>query len=252
MKQLNLLAGIDLGSGYIKIYIGDIRGKASSRFLFSSIDEFKKSLKNLNIRRDFISTTGHLKNLIDSKYSFSEIEALDMGFKSLKVKKGTIIDIGNQDIKILLYNDGILRNTKISRRCASGTGSFLDFIIYKLSLNKNKINSLAKKTKEYYPLNSYCTVFASYEIIEMLNKKIKKEVLVRSLFYSMALRLQELAPFEEPIILTGGVVENYPIFYEVLEDLFKLKLKKIKNPQFFQAKGAYLLLIEELKKWKNI
>ncbi len=252
MKQLNLIAGIDLGSGYIKIYMGDIKGKSSSRFLFSSKDEFNKFLKNLKIKGDFIASTGHLKNLIDSKYSFSEIKALDWGFQSLRIKKGTIIDIGSQDIKILLYNNGKLINTKISRRCATGTGSFLDFIIYKLSLNKNRINSLAKKTKEYYPLNSYCTVFASYEIIEMLNKKIKKEVLVRSLFYSMAERLQELTPFEEPVILTGGVVENYPIFYEILEDLLKIKLKKIKNPQFFQAKGAYLLLIEELKKWKNI
>lgn len=248
MKQLkkdDLICAIDLGSSYIKVLSGNLKGEVKKKYIFPSSFEIQKFIKKEKFK--FVSSTGHLKNLIETKYNYSEIKALHFSIKNLQEKKGTLIDIGGQDLKVLSFEDGKIISSKINRRCASGTGSFLDFISFKLNLKKEVLNKLAGKTKEYYPLNSYCTVFSSFEIIEMLNKKVKKEVISRSLFYSMALRIYEMGPFKEPVFLSGGVVQHFPVFYDVFSDVFKLKIKKLKDPQFFQAKGAYLLILDDLK-----
>jgi len=245
LKKDNLIAVFDLGSSYTKILISNLDGKIKEKFLFPSSLNLKEKLKKRNFK--YIAKTGHLKNLVDTNFVYPEAKALHFSINSLKEKKGTLIDIGGQDLKIFTFEEGKIISSKINRRCASGTGSFLDYISFKLNLKKEDLNNLAKKTKEFYPLNNYCTVFSSYEIIEMLNKKIKIEVIVRSLFYSMALRIYEMGPFFEPLILSGGVVQHFPVFYEILSEIFKLNIKKIKDPQFFQAKGALLLLLNDLK-----
>ncbi len=247
MKQLkknSLIASFDLGSSYTKIITGNLNGKIKGKFLCPSSFKLEKLLKK---NYKYISATGHLRNLVNTNFIYSEAKSLNFALNSLKEKEGTIIDIGGQDLKVFIFEKGKIISSKINRRCASGTGSFLDFIFYKLNLKKEDINKLAKKTKEFYPLNSYCTVFSSYEIIEMLNKKIKIEAIVRSIFYSLALKIYEMGPFKEPIIITGGVVHHFPFFYEIFSEEFKLKVKRIKDPQFFQAKGAYLLLLKDLK-----
>lgn len=225
--------------------IGNKKGKILDKYLYPSSFEVDKFLKNKKIK--LFCTTGHLKNILDSKFNYSEVKALITSINNLKEKEGTLIDVGGQDLKILNFEAGKIISSKINRRCASGTGSFLDFISHKLNLNKDELNKLAGKTKEFYPLNSYCTVFSSFEIIEMVSKRVKIEVIARSLFYSMALRIYELGPFKEPVFLSGGVAQHFPVFEEVLEEVLKIKIKKIKDPQFFQAKGALLLLLEDLK-----
>lgn len=247
-RKTDLIAAIDLGSSYTKIVYGNLSGKIKESFLCSSSFEIEKILNNRKMKNlRFVSATGHLKNLIATEYHYSEARALCYAFNLLNEKNGTLIDFGGQDLKIFTFKDGRNLNSKINRRCSAGTGSFLDFISFKLSLKKEELNKLAGKTKKYYPINNYCTVFASFEIIEMLNKKIKKEEIIRGIFHSMAMRIYELGPFEEPVFFSGGVVEHYPVFYEILGEVLKLKIKKIEDPQFFQAKGAFFLLKDELK-----
>lgn len=245
LKRDDLICAIDLGSSYTKILIGDLKGNIKGKFVHPSFKDVQKFLKKYKFK--YTASTGHLKDLVETEYHFSEARALHFSFLNLKEKRGSLIDIGGQDLKILIFEDGKILNSKINRRCASGTGSFLDFISYKLGLKKDDLNKLAKKTKEFYPLNSYCTVFSSFEIVEMINKKVKIETIVRSLFYSMALRIYELGPFKEPIFLSGGVAQHFPVFSEILEEVVKLKVIKLKDPQFFQAKGAYHLLLNDLK-----
>lgn len=250
MKQLrknDLIAAIDLGSSYSKIVFGDLSGKIKEHLLIPSNFELEKELnKKISKKAKYVISTGHLKNLLDTKYVFNEAKILTYAFTLLNKKNGTLIDIGGQDLKVFIFQNGKLISSKINRRCASGTGSFLDFLSFKLSLEKEKLNELCLKTKKFYPINNYCTVFSSFEIIEMLNKKIKKEEIVRGVFHSMAMRIYELGPFFEPIYLTGGVVQNYPAFYDVMQDVFITKIEKIKDPQFFQAKGLYFFFLKNL------
>lgn len=249
MKQLRkneLIAAIDLGSSYSKIVLGDLSGKIKEHLLIPSNFELEKELNNKILKKaKYAVSTGHLKGLANTKYVFNEAKTLSFAFSLLNEKNGTLIDIGGQDLKILFFQNGELISSKINRRCASGTGSFLDFLSFKLSLKKEKLNELCSKTKIFYPINNYCTVFSSFEIIEMLNKKGKKEEIIRGIFHSMAMRIYELGPFFEPIFLTGGVVQHYPAFYDVIEEVFKTKIEKIKNPQFFQARGLYYFFLNK-------
>ena len=247
MKQLkknDLIAAIDLGSSYSKIVLGNFSGKIKENLLIPSNFELEKELNNKILKKaKYVISTGHLKSLANTKYVFNEAKILTFAFSLLNEKKGTLIDIGGQDLKVFLFENGNVLSSKINRRCASGTGSFLNFLSFKLSINKEKLNELCLKTKKFYPINNYCTVFSSFEIIEMLNKKIKKEEIARGIFHSMAMRIFELGPFLEPVFLTGGVVQHYPAFYDVMEEVLKTKIKKIKNPQFFQARGLYFFFL---------
>ncbi|MHC4180631.1 MAG: acyl-CoA dehydratase activase, partial [Planctomycetota bacterium] len=62
----------------------------------------------------------------------------------------TVIDIGAQDSKIIHLDDGGRRRSfKMNRKCAAGTGAFLEEIAHRLDLPLSELNGLAERsTKE--------------------------------------------------------------------------------------------------------
>jgi len=75
--------------------------------------------------------------------------------------KETVIDIGAQDSKIIHLDDhGFRTSFRMNRKCAAGTGAFLEEIAYRLDLSLSDLNGLAERsTKESDVI--VCTVFDS-------------------------------------------------------------------------------------------
>ena len=65
----------------------------------------------------------------------------------------TVIDIGAQDSKVIHLDDqGRRTSFKMNRKCAAGTGAFLEEIAYRLDLPLSELNGLAERsTKEVDP-----------------------------------------------------------------------------------------------------
>ena len=74
----------------------------------------------------------------------------------------TVIDIGAQDSKVIhLDETGKRDNFKMNRKCAAGTGAFIEEIAYRLDLDISELNNLAEQSSNEESLGSFCTVFAA-------------------------------------------------------------------------------------------
>ncbi|MGE5357906.1 MAG: acyl-CoA dehydratase activase, partial [Bacteroidales bacterium] len=72
----------------------------------------------------------------------------------------TIVDIGGQDAKVIrLDENGRRMSHKMNRKCAAGTGSFLEEIALRLGVAIGDLRQLASGHGEELELGSFCTVF---------------------------------------------------------------------------------------------
>jgi predicted CoA-substrate-specific enzyme activase len=68
----------------------------------------------------------------------------------------SIIDIGGQDNKIIKLDDAGLRiDFKMNRKCAAGTGAFLEEMALRLTIPLEEMNAQAARSTEMVKLGSY-------------------------------------------------------------------------------------------------
>jgi predicted CoA-substrate-specific enzyme activase len=250
-------AGIDIGTSYIKIVIinekndivGSFIGRTGADLNKSIIDNFDSALSSASISRDSIkytTATGFGRNNVSfADCVKTEISAHAKGAFHFFPKKITIIDIGGQDTKIIKVDSkGKTIGFKMNRKCAAGTGSFLEEIAYKLNIPVNEMNTLASKSSKDTALGSFCTVFASTEILTRIKEGEKTEDMVKSAFESVAKRVIEMDTLEGTIILTGGVVKYNKIILKILEKYLETKILTPPDSQLNGAFGAALFAKE--------
>ena len=104
----------------------------------------------------------------------------------------------------------------MNRKCAAGTGSFLEEIAYKLNIPLSEMNNLASKSDKEAALSSFCTVFASTEIITRIKEGERIEDMVKSAFESIAKRVIEMDTLLGIVVATGGVVTYNDILLKIL------------------------------------
>jgi len=154
----------------------------------------------------------------------------------------TVVDIGGQDNKIIrLAATGQRADFKMNRKCAAGTGAFIEEIALRLNLNLEDMNALSQKSDKAVKLSSFCTVFAKTEILAHLRQGVPVEQIVRGAFLSVITRVMEMAPLDGAVVLTGGVVAHNPTIAEILAKKLGHEVNVPPNPQFTGALGAALM-----------
>lgn len=153
----------------------------------------------------------------------------------------TVIDIGGQDNKIIHLDDmGRRREFRMNRKCAAGTGAFIEEIALRLGLGLHELDGLAGATQTPVTLGSFCTVFAKTEILSHLRRGEPVEGIVRGAFVSVADRILEMDPFDGEVMATGGVVAHNPVIVEILSQRLGRPVAVPEAPQFTGALGAAL------------
>ncbi|MFA5793571.1 MAG: acyl-CoA dehydratase activase [Candidatus Brocadiia bacterium] len=162
-------------------------------------------------------------------------------FISADSNSRTIIDIGGQDNKMIRIDaSGRILNFRMNRKCAAGTGAFLEEIAYKMDIPLPELNRLAKLSTKPIELGSYCTVFTATEILSKIREGIKKEDIVCGVFRSIIKRIIEMDPLTDDVILTGGVIAHNDIIKELLSKTLNKDILVPADPQFTGALGAAL------------
>ncbi len=259
MKLLNKkrFIGVDVGSATTKVVIIEEDSKIISASVIDSGTDLKKSsetclkdaVKKADISKDalsYIISTGYgRKNVEYSNETKTEISCHGKGAFYYFPKKTTIIDIGGQDNKIIKLDDqGRIINFKMNRKCAAGTGAFLEEIARKLNITIDKMDAIARKATKDIRINSYCTVFASTEILEKIRAGESVEDMVKGAFNSVVNRVLEMESFTENVVVTGGVMEYNPILADILEERLGFKVLIPPRPQIIGAFGAALFAKE--------
>ncbi|MBL0211047.1 MAG: ATPase [Holophagaceae bacterium] len=158
----------------------------------------------------------------------------------------TLIDIGGQDNKIVkLDQNGRRSSFKMNRKCAAGTGAFLEEMSYRLDVPLEDMDGLARASKEMVKLGSYCTVFSATEVLENIRNGKNVTDIVKGLFYSVIKRVLEMDQPTEKVVMTGGVVAHNAYIVEMAEEMLGRPVLRPDYPQLAGAMGAAIYAINE-------
>jgi (R)-2-hydroxyacyl-CoA dehydratese activating ATPase len=157
----------------------------------------------------------------------------------------TVIDIGGQDNKVIqLDEEGRRINFKMNRKCAAGTGAFLEEMALRLDIPLAEMNRLAVQSTDVVELGSFCTVFSATEVLEKIRQGRMVSDIVKGLFLSVLKRVMEMDLLSERVVMTGGVVAYNPYLITMMESLIHRPVLVPEHPQLTGALGAALFALE--------
>ncbi|MCX5762221.1 MAG: acyl-CoA dehydratase activase [Gemmatimonadetes bacterium] len=152
-----------------------------------------------------------------------------------------VIDIGGQDAKVIrLDASGHRLSHRMNRKCAAGTGSFLDEIALRLGIETAALDVLAAQSTEEFELSSFCTVFAGTELLTLIRAGRRPSDLAMAAYRSLMKRVIAMDVFDGRVVATGGVVAYHPTMVALLSEALHVEVTVPPHPQEMGAFGAAL------------
>lgn len=236
--------GIDLGSSYTKGVLVDENNRMIAYHCVKSGYNFNnassKIISHFSETYEIeypVYTCGYGREQLQVPFiSNSELIALSKAVYEIYKRSCSIIDIGGQDTKFVQVNSlGQVEKFKMNRKCAAGTGSFLEEIAFRLDVTPAEFTEFAKEATREVKINSFCTVFAISEIIGMIKNGTTLPDIIIGIYNSIILRSVEMLLVEDYLVITGGL----PAMHPVIVSLFKEKYPDSDSPEHSQFLAAY-------------
>jgi predicted CoA-substrate-specific enzyme activase len=248
-----ITAGIDAGAATTKAVLlsgNEILGYRiePSGYNFLSVAEamFRELIAGSGIRREEIAgvyATGYGRNSIAfAGGTVSEITAQARGVHHLCPGARGIIDVGGQDSKVILMEDGRVTDFLMNDRCAAGTGKFLEYTARSLDVPIEHLGDLALSSRRAAAISSMCTVFAESEVISLRARGVPREEIAAGLIGSIAGRIVSMARrlgLQGRVAFVGGVAKNKGM-RRAIGDGLGTTLLVPPEPQITAALGAAL------------
>ena len=197
-----------------------------------------------------VVATGYGRVAVDfADYVITEITCHARGGRELGSTDCAVVDVGGQDTKVILLENGMVSDFLMNDKCSAGTGKFLEIMANRLGVTLQDLFALAAKG-EVIPISSLCTVFAESEVINYIGEGQKREDIAAGVVDSVASKVAQLCQrknLPEEVILTGGLSDS-EYFTEVLSGKIGRKVKRNEFGRFAGALGASLLAEEKSRK----
>lgn len=257
MKKAYL--GIDIGSISTKAVVIDENNHILAKtYLYtegSPINASKKVIKELKSQLDLnkykivgVGTTGSARKLIGTILGANtvknEITAHAVGTTSIYPDVKTIFEIGGQDSKIIILDDGIVTDYAMNTLCAAGTGSFLSSQAKRLGINVEDFGKIALTSKNPTKIAARCTVFAESDLVHKSQIGHKKEDIIAGLCYAIVNNYlnnvgkgKKILP---PIVFQGGVSKNIGVV-SAFEKVTGCQINVDENSHLMGALGVAIL-----------
>jgi predicted CoA-substrate-specific enzyme activase len=258
---MRYFCGIDIGASAAKLVLVDENRKTVAKALRRSGVDYgetaaqclDEALSTAGLTRDAITlsfSTGYGRaNVPWANGQRTEIACHGRGAHFHFPQRITVVDIGAQDSKMIhMAESGRRTGFKMNRKCAAGTGAFLEEIAYRLDLPLAELDGLAGRATGEVSLGSFCTVFAATEVLEKIRTGAKVEEIVKGAFRSVVKRILEMDTLHGALVLTGGVVAYNRSLAALLGESFGAEARVSPDAQHVGAFGAALFALEEHEK----
>ncbi len=256
--MVEIAGGIDVGSCTTKaVVVNRERRILASRVVYSGTDfqgasekAWDECLRQTGLRRtdvaSVVSTGYGRKSVSFASGTKTEISCHGRGCLHFFPGPITVVDIGGQDNKIIKLDAAGRRvSFKMNRKCAAGTGAFLEEMALRLRLPIEELDKLARDADGEVTLGSYCTVFTATEVLEKIKTGHPVDRIVRGLFQSVVKRILEMDTLTDTVVPTGGVIEHNPFLAELLKQHTSNPVLIPPHPQITGALGAALYALAE-------
>lgn len=124
----------------------------------------------------------------------------------------TILEIGGQDSKIIILQDGIPVDFAMNTVCAAGTGSMLDNIAGRVGIKIEELGGMALLADEPADIAARCAVFGESDFIHALQIGIPMNDVIAGLCQALVRNylnnVGKGKDIKPPTVFQGGVSEN--------------------------------------------
>jgi predicted CoA-substrate-specific enzyme activase len=255
-------AGVDSGTSTTKAVVIDSEKRILGSFVRKSGADlagaaavvFEGAVKQAGLSPEVIrhiTATGYGRHNVSFAHNTrTEIGCHGRGCYFYFPEAITVVDIGGQDCKIIkLDAQGRRTGFRMNRKCAAGTGAFLEEISHKLDIPLSDLNGLAHAASKTAQIGSYCTVFTATEVLGRIRAGERIDDIVRGVFDSVAKRIVEMDTLTNRVIMTGGVVAFNDTVAELLSAQAGVVVEIAPHPQEMGAFGAALFAVESAQAW---
>jgi len=169
-----------------------------------------------------IATTGYSKNLLKKALSadIALVETVAHAKSSLRLfpDVDAIIDVGGQDIKIIVLQDGSVKDFKLNTQCSAGNGYFLQAAAEGLGIQVEDFAGVAFSARRMPQFSYGCAVFLQSDIVNFQRQGWKPEeilaglanVLPKNVFLYVA-GVSNVATLGRRFVLQGGTQRNLAV-----------------------------------------
>lgn len=217
--------GVDVGSVSTDLVLLDINMNVKEKIYLrtkgnpiKAIQDGFKILKEKYGESDIVAagTTGSgrmiASAIIGADAVKNEITAHATAALEIDQDVRTIIEIGGQDSKIIILNNGIVSDFAMNTVCAAGTGSFLDRQSERLDIPIEKFGDYALKAKSSVRIAGRCAVFAESDMIHKQQLGYNQSEIIRGLCDALVRNyLNNIAKGKTilpKVLFQGGVAAN--------------------------------------------
>lgn len=160
----------------------------------------------------------------------------------------TVIEIGGQDSKIIIMEDGLVSDFAMNTVCAAGTGSFLDRQAGRMGVTIEELGDMAADAEKAVPIAGRCAVFAESDIIHKQQMGIRDDELMAGMCRALAMtymsNVAKGKKIRPKICFQGGVAANRGM-KKAFEEILDCEVFVPKEHKIMGAYGAALLAREK-------
>ncbi|MBI5745567.1 MAG: 2-hydroxyglutaryl-CoA dehydratase [Nitrospirae bacterium] len=153
----------------------------------------------------------------------------------------TLLDIGGQDVKVILVRDGRIEDFTMNDKCAASCGRYLENMATVLGVD---IEELGRHHTDPVELDSTCAVFGESELIGKMTGGALIERLCAGVNLTILKRIMPMLNKHrsEKVVLAGGGGRIYALQI-MLEERLCAKVVTLKYPQYNGAIGCGLYAV---------
>lgn len=238
MEQSLLYIGIDVGSTTVKATVVNPANKEilwsdyqrhhtkQAEMVLKFLLQIEKNFSNIKKEhiRIFITGSGAapIAEHIGAKF-VQEVNAVTMAVEELHPDVGSVIELGGQDAKIIIFKENKETGTKqiitsMNDKCASGTGATIDKCMIKVGMPEKEVAKLKFDDTKLHHVAAKCGVFAETDIVNLVKSSIPPSEIMCSL--ADAIVMQNLSvltrgnTLRHKVLLLGGPNTYLPFLQE--------------------------------------
>ena len=272
--------GIDGGSTSTKAVLldekGDILAKAYQLSNGNPIQDTLEMFENLRGQVESqkakmevlgVATTGYakdiLKDVLHADVALVETVAHTESALKFYDDPHVIVDVGGQDIKIIILHQGRVKDFKLNTQCSAGNGYFLQSTAEGFGLKVDQYADLAFSAQAMPVFGYGCAVFMQSDIVNFQRQGWRAEeilaglaaVLPKNVFLYVA-SIPNLAALGSRFVLQGGTQNNLAVVKAEVDFIRNSFRAAGKQPEIIVHEhcgesGAIGAAAESLRLWRN-
>jgi predicted CoA-substrate-specific enzyme activase len=214
-----------------------------------------------------VGTTGYakdiLKDVLNADVALVETVAHTESALKFYDDPHVIVDVGGQDIKLIVLKDGRVKDFKLNTQCSAGNGYFLQSTAESFGIKVDEFADIAFAAKSMPSFGYGCAVFMQSDIVNFQRQGWRSEeilagladVLPKNVFLYVA-SIPNLAALGTRFVLQGGTQNNLAVVKAEVDFIKSSFRANGREPEIIVHEhcgesGAIGAAQEALRLWRN-